>query len=110
MSDAASDGLVGMSAGADLAARLAVIDPREVPDERLLELLTAQWRQLAYQQAQTWTVMAELAERDPMPNLAGGAGWSAEEIFESAVDEIRAELVLTRRSAQTELAIAHQVA
>src|SRR5213593_3393091 len=99
MSDAASDGLADSPPGAELAARLPVIDPREVPDERLLELLTAQSRQLAYQQAQTWKTMAEMAERDPMPNLPGGARWTANEIFDSAVDEIRAELVLIRRAA-----------
>jgi hypothetical protein len=40
----------------------------------------------------------------------GGPRWSRDEIFESAVDEVRAELVLTRRSAESELANAAGVA
>ena len=109
MSDTPSDGLAGMPAGPELSARLAVIDPHDVPDEQLPELLSAQWRQLAYQQAQTWKVMAEIAGRDPFPNLPGGARWTPTEVFENAVDEIRAELVLTRRSAGMELVHAASV-
>ena len=110
MSDAVSDGLAGMSPGPELAVRLALIDPHDVPDEQLPQLLNAQNRQLAYQQAQTWATMAEIGQRDPMPNLPGGARWTSTEIFDAAVDEIRAELVLTRRCASAELANAGAVA
>jgi hypothetical protein len=99
-----------MAPGPELAMRLALIDPHDVPDEQLPQLLNAQNRQLAHQQAQTWKVMAEVGQRDPMPNLPGGARWTPTEIFDAAVDEIRAELVLTRRSAETELANACSVA
>jgi hypothetical protein len=103
MGDTLPHGLAGMPTGPGLCAELAVLDPHHTEDEPLLELLSAQSRQLAYQQAQQWAVMAEIAVRDPMPNLPGGARWSPEQIFESAVDEIRAELCVTRRSARREL-------
>ena len=41
-----------MPTGPQLCALLAPIEVGAVPDEQLLELLTAQSRQLAYQQAQ----------------------------------------------------------
>ena len=99
-----------MPAGPELGMRLALIDPHDVDDEQLLEVLNAEDRQLAHQQARKWRVMAEIARRDPFPNLPGGTRWRAGEVFEAAVDEIRAELVLTRRSAGDELANAVAVA
>jgi hypothetical protein len=90
--------------------RLAPIDPRAVDDEQLLDLVSAEWRQLAYQQARVWTVFAELAVRVPSVPLPGGRYWSADRVFDNAVDELRAELVLTRRAAGTELATAARVA
>jgi hypothetical protein len=110
MSDTASDGLAGMPPGPELGARLALLDPHDSDDEPLVELLSAEARQLAYQQARVWAVMAEIAVRDPMPNLAGGARWTPEQVFDNAVDEIRAGLVLTRRSAGIELTNAYTVA
>ena len=107
-SSAGSGGLAGRSTGPELCAELALLDPHSAGNEQLMDQLTAQSRQLAYQQAQLWTVMAEIAVRDP--NVAGDAPWSAEQIFESGVDEIRAELLLTRRAAQAELAKADGVA
>ena len=94
--------------GAGLGALLAPIDVAAVPDIELLELLIAETRQLAYQQARQWAVMAELANRAP-GNLPGADAWRPDEIFEAAVDEVRAELVLTRRGARDELQYADQV-
>jgi hypothetical protein len=82
---------------------LAGVAPSDVCDEQLSELLTEQYRQLAYQQAQVWAVMAEIAHRDPMAGVPLAERWSAERIFESGVDEIRAQLLFTRRSARREL-------
>jgi hypothetical protein len=110
MSDGGSDGLAALPPGPELAARLAPIDPHDLPDEQLPDLLEAQHRQLAHQQAQLWKTMAEMGQRDPMPNLPGRPRWTAAEIFDSAVDEVRAALVMTRRSAGTELAHACGVA
>jgi hypothetical protein len=103
MQSAISDGLAQVPTGPELCALLPPVRLEAVPEERLLELLSAQWRQLSYQQAQVWAVLAEIASRDPMPNLPGGAGWTPEQIFDSAVDEVRAELRLTRRAARREL-------
>jgi hypothetical protein len=85
--------------GAGLAVRLAGVAVRSVPDAELLELLSAEARQLAHQQARVWAVMAELATRNPLPNLP----WTAEQVFDSAVEEVRAELRLTRRGAAAEV-------
>ena len=104
------DALASAPTGPELCARLAAVRPDAVTDEQLLELLAAQWRQLSYQQAQVWAVMAEIGRRDPMPNLSGAAAWTPEQVFESAVDEIRAELRLTRRAARRELTRAEAVA
>ncbi|MDT4942648.1 MAG: hypothetical protein QOJ34_2737 [Pseudonocardiales bacterium] len=80
------NGLAGAPTGPELCALLASVDAGAVDDVALVDLLGAQWRQLAYQQAQVWAVMAEIARRDPMPNLPSGARWSRDEVFDSAVD------------------------
>ena len=95
-------------AGAELGALLAPIDASAVPDVDLPELLTAETRQLAYQQSRQWAVMAELANRAP-GNFPGAELWRPDEVFEAAVDEVRAELVLTRQGARAELQNAEQV-
>ncbi|MDT4925177.1 MAG: hypothetical protein QOG01_2890, partial [Pseudonocardiales bacterium] len=99
-----------MAPGPALGAVLAPIEVGAVPDEQLLEVLEAEWRQLAHQQARVWAVMAQLATRDPMLGIAAGPVWTPDQIFESAVDEIRAELRLTRRAARRELEYADTVA
>src|SRR4051812_31972120 len=85
-----------MESGLDTSIGLA-----DVPDEQLLELVSAQARQLAFAQARLWAVMAEVAHRDPRPWAVPRL--SAQEIFDCAADEIRAELLLTRRGAVREL-------
>src|SRR4051794_41962234 len=102
-------GLAAMLPGPELGAVLASVEVGAVPDASLLDVLTAQSRQLAFQQAQLWAVMAEIGARDPMTVGPGGPGLSPEQVFESAGEEIRAELVLTRRPARPALTHAHQV-
>ncbi len=104
------DGLADVPTGPELCAEIASVQLGAVPDEQLLELLSAQWRQLAYHQGQVWAVLAEIGRREPLPNLPSGAAWSPEQVFESAVDEVRAELRLTRRAARRELEHAEAVA
>ena len=82
---------------------LATVEPSAVPDEQLLAVLSAEWRQLSYQQARVWATMAEIGSRDPMLTVPGGPSWTPDQVFDSAVDEIRAELRLTRRAATREL-------
>jgi len=100
--------LSSVPTGAGLGALLEPIDAATVPDVELLELLTAETRQLAYQQARQWAVMNELARRAP-GNFPGAVLWRPDEIFEAAVDEVRAELVLSRQGARAELGYADQV-
>lgn len=95
------DGLASMPTGPQLCTRLAAIELHDVEDEQLLAMLNAQNRQLAFQQAQTWATMAEVARRDPRPWAVPRL--TAEQIVDSAADEIRAELLLTRRGALREL-------
>ncbi|HEX3337519.1 MAG TPA: DUF222 domain-containing protein, partial [Jatrophihabitans sp.] len=109
--NAVPDGVAGMAPGPRLAAVLAPVELGAVPDEQLLEVLSAEWRQLAHQQARVWAVMAQIASRDPSSGVAGGGpGWTPDQVFESAVDEVRAELRLTRRAARRELDYADAVA
>lgn len=103
MTSTPRDGLPGTPAGPELGVRLAALDPHDAPDDALLDLLRAETRQLAHQQARQWAVLAEIARRDPLPNLPPGTRWGRDEIFDSAVHEVRAELLLTRRSARREL-------
>ncbi|MDT4926826.1 MAG: hypothetical protein QOG01_4539, partial [Pseudonocardiales bacterium] len=107
--NAVPGGVAGMAPGPALCCALAPIEVGAVPDEQLLEVLAAQWRQLSYQQGQVWAVMAQIATRDPMLGIGGGPVWTPDLVFESAVDEIRAELRLTRRAARRELEYADAV-
>jgi hypothetical protein len=110
MSDAVPDDWAALPPGPQLGARLALIDPHTAEDEELPALLAAQYRQLAYQQSQLWAVAAEMAVRAPSVGLPGNRWWTGQRIFDNAVDEVRAELVLTRRSAGSEVAHACAVA
>jgi hypothetical protein len=89
--------------GTALGSRLAGLDVRAMPDAELWEVLSGEARQLAHQQARVWAVMAELATRNPVPNVPEAVAWTAEQVFDAAVEEIRAELRLTRRGATAEL-------
>ncbi|HVU90794.1 MAG TPA: hypothetical protein VHC23_01095 [Jatrophihabitans sp.] len=88
--------------GTGLGALLAAVRLADVPDEALLEVVHAQYRQLAYQQRQFWAALAELAHRVPM-NLPDAEQWTPERVFDSAVSELTAELRLSRPSAEREL-------
>jgi hypothetical protein len=100
-------GLASLPAGPRLAAHLSLVELGAVPDTDLGSVLAAQARQLAHQQAHLWATMAEIGNRDPMPNAV--PRWTPEQIFDSAADEIRAELLLTRRGARRELEHADSV-
>jgi hypothetical protein len=95
--------------GAGLGARLAAVEVRSTPDVDLLDVLAAEARQLAHQQARVWAVMAELATRNPLPNVPEAITWTAEQVFDSAVEEVRAELRLTARGAAAEVQRAVEV-
>jgi hypothetical protein len=104
-----SEPLSEVPTGPGLGALLGSFWPADMGDEQLLDLLTAETRQLAYQQARQWAVMAELATRAP-GNLPGAEAWTDQALFRAAVDEVRAELRLSRQSARWELERAVDVA
>src|SRR5438876_268193 len=89
--------------GPALCAALAGFDPAELADDQLLSLLAARSRQQSYEQAQLWAVMAEIARRPPMALAPGAPDWTPVQVFDAAVEEVRAELRLTRRGARREL-------
>jgi hypothetical protein len=102
--------LASVPAGPQLSELLARIELGAVPDDQLHDVLGSEWRQLAHQQARVWAVMAEMGHREPQLDLPDGQRWTPQKVFESAADEIRAELCLTRRAAERELTNADQVA
>jgi hypothetical protein len=108
MQEALFDRLAAIPPGPRLGVLLAHLPARAASDLQLHDLLAAQSRQLSFQQAQVWQTMAEIGVRDPMVSELGER-WTPEEVFESAVDEIRAELRLTRRAARRELEHARAV-
>jgi hypothetical protein len=101
--------LAQMAPGAGLAGVLEGVEVGAVADEALLELLAAEYRQLSHAQARVWAVMAELTRRAPLPAGPEGPVFTAQQVFDIAVDEVRAELRLTRQAALTELEAATAV-
>src|SRR4051812_29547954 len=93
------EGLAAMLPGPELGAVLASVEVGAVPDASLLEVLSAQSRELAFRRAQVGAVMAEMGARAPMAGVPGGGVLSREQVFEPAGEETRAELVCPRRSA-----------
>src|SRR4051794_16308059 len=59
------NGLAETPTGAGLCTLLEPVELGAAPDGGLGEVLAAEWRQLGYQQARVWAVMAEIASRDP---------------------------------------------
>ena len=97
------DGLAGMAVGAELAVALHAIDPARVANYRLLEVVTAQYRQLCHEQARMVAVLAEVG-RSP----AGSSGpvpgrvVRSESLGRFASEETRAALRWTRKAADSE--------
>ena len=64
--------VANMPAGPELAAVLAGVDLAGVPNGRLVEVLRAQARQLAHEQARLLACLVEVGRADP-GDLDGGA-------------------------------------
>ncbi len=100
------EGLAEMAPGPRLGAMLAGLDLRMLAGSDLVEVLRAQARQLAHEQAQLLAVMAEIGWCDPhagpdeVARLAQLPGEN--EPLVSAADEIRAALAWTRNAAYRE--------
>ncbi|MBC3192577.1 DUF222 domain-containing protein [Pseudonocardia sp. C8] len=100
------EGLAGLPVGPGLAAALAGLDLARVPNDDIVDVLLAQSRQLAHEQARMLAALAEVVYRRP---FAGPGQIHRGETPEPyAADEVRAALAWTRRAAEaeTDLAVA----
>lgn len=101
------EGLAAIPAGPELAAALHALPLSRVPNDRMLEVLTAQYRQLCHTQARMAAVLTELA-RCPAP-AGPGRVTRTDEPDRYAPAETRAALRWTRRSADGEHDLAESV-
>lgn len=104
---AVPDGLAEMPAGAELAVALHRVRLEAVPNDRMLEVLRAQYRQLAHEQARMAATLVELGRCDGVP--APGAVSRSGRPDGFAVHETRAALRWTRRAADAEHGLSEAV-
>ena len=101
------EGLAAVPPGPELSAALGTLDPAGVPSNGVVEVLRAQARQCAHEQARLWATLVEVgladaADRDGPAGRAGAvADWAA--------GEIAAALTWTHRTADWELGLADVV-
>ena len=96
-----------MPAGAELAAALHSLPLDSVPNDRMLDLLRAQYRQLSHEQARMAATLVELGRRDGVP--APGAVSRSDRPDEFAAHETRAALRWTRNAAEAEHGLSEAV-
>lgn len=101
------DGLAAMPAGPGLAAVLGALAPAQVPNDRILDVLVAQYRQLCHEQARMAAMLAELT-RATVPSVPGRATRSTVPDRYAAA-ETRAALRWTRQAADAEHGFAESV-
>lgn len=101
------DGFATMSPGPGLGAALAGIEVAEVPNDDIVEVLLAESRQLAHQQARVWAAMAEVIGRRPFARPGEVRRDAVPQIH--GADEVRAALTWTRRHADRETDLAHSL-
>jgi len=99
--------LAGIPPGPQLAAALARIDPANVSNNHLLELLTAQSRQASHEAARLLGVIAEVGRAKP--TFDDGAVDRLDRPVPHAPDEVRAALAWSRRAADRECDLAEQL-
>ncbi len=95
------DGLEGWEPGLVLAMVLDSVDVSRLSGEDLVRVLVARNRMVAHYQAATFEAMNAIADSYAGEDLAL--------VNEGATAEIRAALRMTRRSAESELALAHDL-
>ncbi|MGI9004130.1 MAG: DUF222 domain-containing protein [Pseudonocardia sp.] len=101
------EGLVAMPPGPRLAAVLDGIDLALVPNDRIVEVLRAQHRQLSHEQARTAAVVAEVGRCTPFPEPGAVSRADVPEPYGS--EETRAALRFTRTAAECEHDLAETV-
>ena len=99
--------LAGIPAGPRLAGALVRIDACRVPNNDLLELLAAQFRQANHEAARLLGVIAEIGRA--IPTFDDGVVDRLDRQVPHAPDEVRAALAWSRRAADREGDLAEQV-
>lgn len=98
-------GLAEVPPGPELALALAELELGEVPNDQVVEVLQAQARQLAHEQARMLATLVEVSRATP--GVFGPQ--RAEQAYEWASGEVSAALTWTGRTADRELAFAETV-
>lgn len=93
--------------GPELARALADLEPSRLSGFDCVQVLRAQYRQANHERARVMAVMAEVGLCGIGP--AGDELRRRSEPDEFAADEVRAALVLTRRAAEAQLWLAHDL-
>ncbi|WP_300017812.1 HNH endonuclease signature motif containing protein [Pseudonocardia sp.] len=101
------DGLADLPPGPGLAAALDELDLSVVPNDRMPELLGAQYRQLCHEQARMAAVIAEIGRCEGYPGPGTVRRLDAPDRY--APDETRAALRWTRAAADREHELAETV-
>lgn len=99
--------LAALPPGPGLAAALGAVELPTVPNDRMLEVLAAQHRQLCHEQARMAAVLAEVGRCSGYPEPGEVSRLAAPERY--APEETRAALRWTRRSAEWEHDLAETV-
>ncbi|MGH3814319.1 MAG: DUF222 domain-containing protein [Pseudonocardiaceae bacterium] len=99
------EGLAEIPPGPRLAAALAGLDLSRLSGFDCVEVLKARYRQLSHDRAQLMATMVEAGLRRPGPDDLARASIPDE----FSPDEIRAALVLTRRAAEDQFWLAHDL-
>ena len=101
------DDLAVIPAGAELSAALHAVHLGAVPNDRMLDVMRAQYRQLSHEQARMAAVLVETGRCDGVPSP--GAVSRSADADPYAVHETRAALRWTRAAAESEHALAEYV-
>ncbi len=101
------DRLAEMPAGADLAAVLHGLSLDAVPNDRMLDVLRAQYRQLSHEQARMAATLVELGRCDGVPGPGVVSRSDGPDGF--AAHETRAALRWTRNAAEAEHGLSEAV-
>ena len=104
----------GAAAGPRLSAALDALDLAQVPGDQVVEVLRAQARQCAHEQARLWATLVEVGLADPVDDPAGptscdGRTARSGTVADWAPGEIAAALTWTSRTAERELDLAQVV-
>lgn len=94
------DGLAALPPGPELSAALGSIERSEIPDDRILEVLAAQYRQLCHEQARTAALLDEVGRCQGYPRSGEVSRLDTPGPY--AAEETRAALRWTRRAAEHE--------